>query len=872
MVIEKTYTPDQVEQKWYRLWEEKKYFHSSPNPEKEPYCIVIPPPNVTGVLHMGHVLNNTIQDVLIRKARMEGKETCWVPGTDHASIATEAKVVSMLKEQGIEKKSLSREEFLKHTWAWTHKHGGIIVEQLKRLGVSCDWERSKFTLDKDLSDSVTKVFVELYKAGLIYRGFRMVNWDPSGKTAISDEEIYYKESVSSLYYIAYQVIGSDEFITIATTRPETILGDTALCVHPDDERYKNFIGKQVYVPLIKRKIPVIADEYVDMTFGTGCLKVTPAHDQNDYRLGIKHDLPFVNIFNEDATLSSEAILFTGMERFQARKTILKELKKNNQLQKTEKIKNNIGYSERTHAVIEPRLSLQWFLKMDTLAKPALDVVEKGQIKFHPEKFINLYRHWLENIHDWCISRQLWWGHRIPAWYCDCEECKDLIIVQSEKPEKCPRCHCTKHLRQDEDVLDTWFSSWLWPITVFNGINEPNNKEFLYYYPTNTLVTAPEILFFWVARMIMAGLHFKENIPFKNVYFTGIVRDKHGKKMSKSLGNSPEPIALINKYGADAVRTGMLLCSPAGNDLLYDEALIIQGRNFTNKIWNAFRLINGWKPDKEIPFNHSLALRWFESKLNQSIADSKTLFNDFKISEALMLIYKLTWDDFCSNFLEMIKPENTDSIDEQTYLKTVSYYKSILKLLHPFLPFITEELWQYLRYPEEENHIINANFPKEKEVDTYLLENTEMFFQLITTIRKLSGGRKKEKNSNDDILVISNALKPIIEPFSLYLSKLTGINQIKFNREAPTLSAISFFIKDKECFYINPVAQKNDDKEKENIAKEIAYLSGFLTSINNKLTNENFLHRAKADIIEKELLKKKDVEGKLRILEANLKNL
>ena len=746
MSISKTYQPKQAEDKWYSYWMENGFFRSVPD-EREPYTIVIPPPNVTGVLHMGHMLNNTIQDILIRRARMKGKNACWVPGTDHASIATEAKVVAMLKERGITKKDLSREEFLSYAWEWKEKYGGIILDQLKKLGASCDWERTRFTMDPDLSEAVIDTFIHLYKKGWIYRGVRMVNWDPQGKTAVSDEEVIRKEVNQKLYYINYQIVGSvlsvsgetgnaehttHNFLTIATTRPETIMADAAICINPNDPRYVHLHGKRVLIPLIDREIPVILDEYVTMDFGTGCLKVTPAHDLNDYELGIKHNLPVIDILNDDGTLNNKAVILIGEDRFAARKKIAVLLEEAGALSKVEEYKSQVGYSERTNSVIEPKLSMQWFCKMNEMAEPALDYVLKGDIKLIPEKFTNTYKHWMENVKDWCISRQLWWGQQIPAWYLPngqyvvaktveeaLEEAKKLTTDNSQLT--------TADLKQDEDVVDTWFSSWLWPISVFDGFKDPNNAEINYYYPTNDLVTAPEILFFWVARMIMAGHEFRGEIPFKNVYLTGIVRDKLGRKMSKSLGNSPDPLDLIDKYGADGVRVGMLKSSPAGNDLMFDEKDCEWGRNFTNKIWNAFNLIKGWEIDESLPNTNQVAIKWFQSRFNQTLAEIEDIFMQYRLSEALMATYKLVWDDYCAWYLEMVKPAyqqgvEKQAIDKETYEATVAFFEDILRILHPFTPFITEELWhdELFGQRSEQDCCIVALLPAIGEVDTRLV--------------------------------------------------------------------------------------------------------------------------------------------------------
>jgi valyl-tRNA synthetase len=753
MEIPSKYDSTLVENKWYQYWIDNNFFHSEPD-QREPYTIVIPPPNVTGVLHMGHMLNNTIQDILVRRARMLGKNACWVPGTDHASIATEAKVVGKLKAEGINKSDLTREEFLEHAWDWTHKHGGIILEQLKKLGASCDWARTSFTMDEERSASVIKVFVDLFNKGYVYRGIRMVNWDPQAKTAVSDEEVIYKEENSKLYYIRYKIEGSvDEWVTVATTRPETILGDTAVCVNPNDQRFFSLIGKKVLVPLINRIIPIIQDEYVDMEFGTGCLKITPAHDINDYEIGMRHNLETIDTFNDDGTLSEKAQILVGVDRFEARKQIIPLLEKEGNLVKVEDYANKLGYSERTDVVIEPRLSTQWFIAMEKLAKPALDAVENDDVVFYPSKFKNLYRHWMSTIKDWCISRQLWWGHQIPVYYL-----KDGSFVVAETAEIALEMAKLKttdtsltmaDLRQDEDVLDTWASSWLWPISVFGGITDPENKDIQYYYPTNDLVTAPEIIFFWVARMIISGYEFRNDKPFKNVYFTGIVRDKLRRKMSKSLGNSPDPLDLIEKYGADGVRVGMLLSSPAGNDLLFDEALTEQGRNFSAKIWNAFRLVKNWEVDETIPQpQHSkVAIEWFENKLSNVIIEMDDHFSKFRISDALMLIYTTVRDEFSSWLLEIVKPAYQQPIDKVTYDKVVSLFDHVMRLLHPFMPFISEEIWQLLSERTAGDSIMISMMPKAKTIDEDLLENFEDVKEAVTGIRNI----RKTNNIQNIIL-------------------------------------------------------------------------------------------------------------------------
>ena len=763
------YNPADVEEKWYAYWLKNGLFKSKPD-GREPYTVVIPPPNVTGILHMGHMLNNTIQDILVRRARMEGKNACWVPGTDHASIATEAKVVNKLAAQGIKKSDLSREEFLKYAWEWKEEHGGIILKQLQKLGASCDWDRTAFTMDEIRSESVLKVFVDLYNKGLIYRGVRMVNWDPKALTALSDEEVIYKDEHSKLYYLRYFIEGEDKYIIVATTRPETILGDTAVCVNPNDPRYSFLKGKKVIIPLVNRVVPIIMDDYVDIEFGTGCLKVTPAHDVNDYMLGEKYNLPSIDIFNDNGTISEAGGLYVGMDRFDVRKQIAKDLQEAGLLEKVEDYDNKVGYSERTNVVIEPKLSMQWFVKMDKLAAPALDAVMKDEIKFHPDKFKNIYRHWMENIKDWCISRQLWWGHRIPAYYLP--QGGFVVAATPEEALKLAREKSGKadlqmsDLRQDEDCLDTWFSSWLWPISLFDGINNPGNEEINYYYPTTDLVTAPDIIFFWVARMIMAGYEYEHKLPFRNVYFTGIVRDKIGRKMSKSLGNSPDALELIKTYGADGVRMGLMLAAPAGNDILYDDALCEQGRNFNNKIWNAFRLVKGWNVDETLPQPQTaaIAVEWFDAQLNRTLEEVKDLFGKYRLSEALMAIYKLFWDEFSSWYLEMVKPAYQQPIDRKTYDATLRYFDALLRMLHPFMPFITEELWQHLYDRKEGESIMTARMPEPQPVDMEIInrfETTKLVVAGIRTIRLQKGIANKEQltlqiigahdHSNDCIL-------------------------------------------------------------------------------------------------------------------------
>ena len=852
---------------------EKKYFHSEPD-EREPYTIVIPPPNVTGVLHMGHMMNNTLQDVLVRRARMQGKNACWVPGTDHASIATENKVVTKLKEEGISKEDITREEFMEHAWEWKEKHGGIILEQLKKLGASCDWDRTRFTMDEALYDSVIDVFIDLYERGLIYRGIRMVNWDPQAKTAVSDEEVVYKEVNSKLYYLNYKVEGEDDYITIATTRPETILGDTAICVHPDDERFFKFHGRKVLVPLLNRPVPVIIDEYVDREFGTGALKITPAHDIHDYELGMKHKLETIDIFNDDGTLSEAAELYIGKDRFAVRDEILEDLKKAGNLGKIENYTNKVGFSERTDAVIEPKLSTQWFLKMAEFAKPALEVVESGKIKFHPAKFKNIYRHWMENVRDWNISRQLWWGQQIPVYYLPNG---DMVVARSaeealEKARKkfnLPDLQLSD-LKQDEDVVDTWFSSWLWPISVFDGIRYPDNKDINYYYPTNDLITAPDIIFFWVARMIMAGLEYRKDIPFKNVYFTGIVRDKIGRKMSKTLGNSPDPIELMNQFGADGVRVGMLLTAPAGNDLPFDPVLCEQGRNFSNKIWNALRLVKGWQVDETIqqPESSKLGVEWFESRLNKVLKTIDSHFSKYRISEALMVTYKLIWDDFCSWYLEIAKPPYQQPVDKNTYDATVLFFEELMKILHPFMPFITEEIWHLLRERAEGDDIIIAQIPVFKGFDGKIIASFERAEQVINGIRNI----RKDKNipNKESIeLVVKKGEHPecIFYPV---ITKLGNISNIKEVEEKPD-NAMTFLVGSQE-FYVPFSADIDVEAEIAKLEEELTYTEGFLKSVQKKLSNERFVNNAPEAVVAKEKQKQTDAEARIKTIREQLAEL
>lgn len=877
MEIASKYNPAEVEDKWYEYWMNNKLFKSVPD-EREPYSIVIPPPNVTGVLHMGHMLNNTIQDILIRRARMQGKNACWVPGTDHASIATEAKVVSKLASEGIAKTDITRDEFLGHAWQWTEKHGGIILEQLKKLGASCDWDRTCFTMDKERSESVIKVFIDLYNKGLIYRGVRMVNWDPKAQTALSDEEVVYKELQSKLYYLRYKIEGEEGYAVVATTRPETILGDTAMCINPNDPKNAHLKGKRVLVPLINRSIPVIEDEYVDIEFGTGCLKVTPAHDVNDYMLGEKYNLETIDIFNNDGTLNEHGAIYSGMDRFDVREKIEKDLKEAGLLEKVEDYNNKVGYSERTHVPIEPKLSMQWFLKMTDLAKPALDAVMNDDIKLVPPKFKNTYRHWMENVKDWCISRQLWWGHRIPAYFLPqggfvvAESAEEAVKLANAKlfAGKCPCCCGEKpltinDLRQDEDCLDTWFSSWLWPISVFDGINRPNNEDIRYYYPTNDLVTGPDILFFWVARMIISGYEYQKEMCFKNVYLTGIVRDKQGRKMSKSLGNSPEPLNLIKEFGADGVRMGMMLAAPAGNDLLFDEQLCEQGRNFNNKVWNAFRLIKGWRVDETIPQPESsrIAVEWFENQLQKAVNEMDDLFGKFRISEALMTAYKLFWDEFSSWYLELIKPQYQHPIDQKTLSQTLGLFEKLLLLLHPFMPFITEELWQNLYERKDGESIMVSQQPKVKNFDQKLLDRFENSKAIISSLRTI----RLDKNIAPKNVLDLHILGQHDQANDSVLLKLGNIENIVIaNEKAP--GAASFMIGTTE--YAAPLGNLID--EEEEIAKmeaEIKYLEGFLVSVMNKLNNERFVANAKPQVVEAEKKKKADAEMKIASLRESI---
>jgi valyl-tRNA synthetase len=874
MDIPSKYEPWKAENRWYKYWMDNGFFKSTPD-GREPYTIVIPPPNVTGILHMGHMLNNTIQDVLIRRARMLGKNSCWVPGTDHASIATEAKVVAKLKAEGIEKRDLTREEFLEHAWEWTHKHGGIILEQLKRLGASCDWDRTLFTMDEKRYDSVIKVFVDLYNKGLIYRGIRMVNWDPQAMTAVSDEEVIYTEEKSKLYYVRYKIVGEDGYVMVATTRPETILGDTAVCANPDDHRYRHLKGKKVIVPMANREVPFIFDSHVDPEFGTGCLKITPAHDINDYEIGLRHKLPSIDVFNEDGTISERAGLFIGVDRFKAKELAEKELQKTGNLIKVENYDNKIGRSERTNAVIEPRLSIQWFMKMKELSKPALDAVLNGEVHIHPAKFKNLYRHWMENVRDWCISRQLWWGQRIPAWYYNnnefvvAENITEALALARKKSGESTLSE--SDLRQDEDVLDTWFSSWLWPITSFDGINIPGNADIKYYYPTSDLITAPDILFFWVARMIIAGYEFRGQKPFDNVYITGLVRDRQRRKMSKSLGNSPDPIELIEKYGADGVRVGMLLCSPAGNDLLYEDTLPEQGRNFANKIWNAFRLVEHWKVDDEIeqPVSSQVAVKWMDEVIKKTLHEIDLNFRKFRISEALMITYKLFWDEFSGWYLEIIKPEYQKPIDRKTFDATVALFEKLLKVIHPFMPFITEEIWQLLIKRNEGESIMVTRIPEAKKFNKEMITGFESVKEMISAIRTVRKDKEIQNRDKIELLILSDKDNYDTE-FLPVVIKLCNLSEINFVTEKQEGTA-SFMIGTTEYFV--PLAGKLDiENEIKKIQEDLNYNRGFLASVMKKLDNERFVKNAPVSVLKLERKKKSDAESKIRSLEEAMKSL
>ena len=876
MELSAKYNPSETEDKWYEYWLKNKFFHSEPD-EREPYTIVIPPPNVTGILHMGHVLNNTLNDVLVRKARMDGKNACWVPGTDHASIATESKVVAKLKEEGIDKESLSREKFLEYAWEWKEKHGGIILNQLRKLGASCDWDRTKFTMDPDLSEAVTNTFVYFYKKGYIYRGVRMVNWDPAGHTAVSDEEVIHKDTVSKLYHIRYHISdgngnATDKYLTVATTRPETIMADAAICVNPADERYRWLKGKKVLIPLINKEIPVIEDSYVEMDFGTGCLKVTPAHDINDYEIGIRHNLPVTDIIDDHGRLNEKAVILVGEDRFEARKKIEKMLAEAGNLEKTEEYTSPVGYSERTNAVIEPRLSMQWFLKMDALAKDALESVESGKVRLIPDKYRNTYRHWMENVRDWCISRQLWWGQRIPAYYLP-----DGSFVVEPTPEaaleaaraKDPKLEMSD-LRQDEDVLDTWFSSWLWPISVFDPAkpghpgHEPNS-DLAYYYPTNDLVTGPDILFFWVARMIMAGNEFMHEIPFRNVYLTGIVRDKLGRKMSKTLGNSPDPLDLIAKYGADAVRIGMLLCSSAGNDILYDEAQVEQGRNFCNKIWNAYRLMTGWTVDGTLPQPEAsaTAVKWFRSKLDLVAETVEEHFSKFRISDALMAIYKLFWDDFCAWYLEIVKPAYGAAMDAVTYRESMGFFDALLRMIHPIMPFITEELWHGMAERKDGETIMFEPYPVSKGYDRDFIGKFEDACEAVTAIRSI---RQQKNISPKEALTLR--VKDFPSEMDSVICRLANVSIEKTASFGDTSEGVSFLVRTYEMFV--PLSGLVDvAEETAKLEAVIAYQEKFLESVRKKLSNERFVNNAPANVVENERKKEADSLAKIEAAKASL---
>ncbi len=871
MSIADKYLPQEIESKWYEYWMEHRLFHSEPD-EREPYTIVIPPPNVTGMLHMGHMLNNTLQDVLMRRARMQGKNACWVPGTDHASIATEAKVVAKLAEEGIKKSDLTREEFLKHAWAWKEQYGGVILKQLRKLGASCDWERTCFTMDEPRTEGVIHVFCDLYRKGKIYRGVRMVNWDPSAKTALSDEEVIFKESHGKLYYLRYKVEGSDRTLIVATTRPETILGDTALCVNPNDPRYQDLSqDARVIVPLVGRSIPVIRDEYVDIEFGTGALKVTPAHDVNDYMLGEKYGLESIDIFNDDGTINDKVGLYVGMERFEVRRLIEKDLQEAGLLEKTEDYTNNVGYSERTGVAIEPKLSMQWFLSMEELSKPATKAVMEDTIKFVPEKYKNTYRHWMENIKDWCISRQLWWGQRIPAYYLP----KGGYVV-AETQEEALRLAREKagdetlqlsDLRQDEDVLDTWFSSWLWPISVFDGIRNPDNKEISYYYPTNDLVTGPDIIFFWVARMVMAGYEYRNLFPFRHVYFTGIVRDKIGRKMSKQLGNSPDPLDLIARYGADGMRMAMLISSSAGNDVMFDEALCEQGRNFGNKIWNAYRLVCGWEVDNSLEQseNNRLAVEWFAERYLKTLKEVEEDFAAYRISEAFKAIYKLFWDDFSGWYLEMVKPAYQAPIDEETLLSTKHYFDLLLRMLHPFMPFVTEEIWQDLEPRQEGESIMYAPLPMVDEADEKLLARFDLVQEAISALRNLRKQKNLPQKEELTLQLIADENYPVeFEPVLMKMGNLKGIERVE--EKNPTAAA--FMVKTTQYFV--PLEGKIDvEAELKKLNDELTYLEGFLASVMKKLSNERFVNSAPEKVVANERAKQADAEAKIAALKERI---
>ncbi len=879
MELASKYDPQEVEQKWYKYWVDHKMFSSKPD-GREPYTVVIPPPNVTGVLHMGHMLNNTIQDILVRHARQQGKNACWVPGTDHASIATEAKVVNRLAQQGIKKDDLTRDAFLKHAWDWTDEHGGIILKQLRKLGASCDWDRTAFTMDEVRSESVRKVFVDLYNKGLIYRGVRMVNWDPSALTALSDEEVIHKEEHGKLYYLRYKVEGEDTYAVVATTRPETIMGDTAMCINPEDPKNHHLKGKKVIVPLVGRVIPIIEDSYVDIEFGTGCLKVTPAHDIHDHMLGEKYNLPTIDIFNDNGTISERAGLYVGMDRFDVREQIVKDLDEAGLLEKVENYTNKVGYSERTNVVIEPKLSMQWFLKMDGLAKTALTPVMEDEIKFVPAKYKNTYRHWMENIKDWCISRQLWWGHRIPAYFLP--EGGVVVAETTEEALAMAKAQTGNEqltiadLHQDDDCLDTWFSSWLWPISLFDGICHPGNEEINYYYPTSDLVTGPDIIFFWVARMIMAGYQYEGKMPFKNVYFTGIVRDGEGRKMSKSLGNSPDPLKLIEKYGADGVRMGMMLCAPAGNDILFDETLCEQGRNFNNKIWNAFRLVKGWEVDASIqmPESARLATDWFDAKLQATAVELDDLYSKYRLSEALMLVYRLFWDEFSGWLLELVKPAYGQPIDQATYNKVLGYFDQLLVMLHPFIPFISEELWHNLQPREEGETIMFKPIPAghiEEQVMTTLTTEFESIKEVIAGVRTIRLQKNIAQKNELELDVVSNDMLDLITRYESVLIKICNLSEVKATNGTKEDTAQSFMVGTTE--FAVPLGQLIDvDAEIARMKKELKQKQGFLTGVMKKLGNERFVANAPEQVIALERKKQADAESIIASLEESIAKL
>ena len=871
MQIADKYSPQEIEQKWYDYWSDHNLFHSEPD-EREPYTIVIPPPNVTGMLHMGHMLNNTLQDVLVRRARMLGKNACWVPGTDHASIATEAKVVAKLKAEGIDKASLTRDEFLAHAWEWKEKHGGIILKQLRKLGASCDWDRTCFTMDEPRTAGVIKVFCDLYNKGKIYRGVRMVHWDPSAKTALSDEEVIYKESQGKLYYLRYKLEGSDRNIIVATTRPETILGDTAVCLNPNDPRYADVPeGARVIVPLVGRSIPIIRDEYVDIEFGTGALKVTPAHDVNDYMLGEKFGLETIDIFNDDGTINDKVGMYVGVDRFECRKQIEKDLEAADLLEKTEPYTNNVGYSERTGVAIEPKLSMQWFMSMEEIAKPATKAVLEDVIRFVPEKYKNTYRHWMENIKDWCISRQLWWGQRIPAYYLPkggyvvAETAEEALLLAQQKSGDATLT--LADLRQDEDVLDTWFSSWLWPISVFDGIRNPDNEEIKYYYPTNDLVTGPDIIFFWVARMIMAGYEYRGEMPFRNVYFTGIVRDKIGRKMSKQLGNSPDPLDLIAQYGADGVRVAMMLCSSAGNDLMFDDALCEQGRNFGNKIWNAYRLINGWNVDENLAQseNNAAAVAWFRAKFNAALAEIEENFRSYRISEALMVAYKLFWDDFSGWYLEIVKPAYGQPADAQTIAETKKFFEQLMLVLHPFMPFVTEEIWQDLAERKDGESIMVASMPKVEEADSNLLARFALLQEAVSAIRNIRKQKNLPQKEAVELKVVVDENYPA--EFEAVLRKMGNLSAVNAVTEKNPTDA-GFIVKTTQYFI--PMGDNvNVEEEVAKLEKDLEYYEGFLASVMKKLSNERFVNSAPAQVVANERAKQSDAEAKIAAIKEQL---